>query len=513
MYYIIYINIKMSYNQQFKKDLFKLLVSNPDFISNILKYELPLPIETKDENNNTVLNRLLIENDTVNANLLLKNIKQNIYSEKIKNMLLNDQNEDGNAPIHVAILNNNQDIAKTLYKLGADMSKANKDNFIVEFPDNEKKETCNKNRLPMPPPDINMFERPRITMPPPIMDNMFDRPSINYVAEYNSQQNPNRVKPNDIKVIIEQLSGPINNRIPETLDTVNSTEMMPQQFQKRDSLDEFKFLQNFLEKSSNSNTNNRILSDNANSINTADFMQFLRQNKQMRQQEGGNNSSVNTNEFLKYISQQNIQEGGNITNQVISGTRQINKGKYETDLSSVNSTLDIKDVIDQQRGGRKSYRFNPNKIESKPKSKQKSLSSRSRSRSNGRRHTRKNKHLSSRSLSRPSSDLHQEVVDILKKNYSLSEDDARYIKAGFYHMIKDKFPNLSNMQRALKLKEISMNESEVNQMKKKLPELKEIVTKARELKKNSSPQNSNSSKTPKENKKVKDLKEKKPKKK
>lgn len=88
---------------------------------------------------------------------------------------------------------------------------------------------------------------------------------------------------------------------------------------------------------------------------------------------------------------------------------------------------------------------------------------------------------SSSSLSRPSNDLHQEVVDILINKYSLSKEEAGYVKAGLYHMVKEKFANLSNIQRAIKLKESANNEDEVKKMIKELPKLKDVVTKAREL--------------------------------
>ena len=500
----------MVYNKQLKKDLFKLVVSNPDFIYNMLKYEISMPMESKDENNNTLLNRLLIEDDVKSVNLLLNNIQKNIYDNKIKNMLLNDQNEDGNAPIHIAILNNKQDIAKMLYKLGADMTKANKDNFVVEYSDDgkEKTQTCNR-----PMPDINkeLFSRP-MTMPNPNPNS-----NISYVIEI---EKPNQIRQNEMQIILDQLSAPVRKmptnipvkRMPERilqlddLESITSTEIpirinsmgtRPPQLPQQNQMNEFDFLKNFLEKDPSSNPR---MSDNQQTISTQDFMRFLKQNKQ---QHGGANdsSSINTNEFIKYISQKNIQDGGYISNEVVSGTRKIKNtiNKYDSEVSSVNSTLDIGNIIDEQRGGRKkSFRLDHNpSISTIKEHKSKKVKRKVSLRRN-----------TSRSISRPSSDLHQEVVDILKKNYSLSEDDARYIKAGFYHMIKDKFPNLSNMQRALKLKEMSMDENEVNQMKKKLPELKEIVTKARELKKNS-PQNSSSPKSLKEPKKTKEPKEKK----
>ena len=170
----------MSYNQQFKKDLFKLVVSNPEFIHNILKYELPIPLEVKDENNNTILNRFIIENNARCANMLLDNIKKNIYSKNINQSLLNEVNNDGNAPIHLAVMNNHQEIAKKLYKLGVDLSKPNKEDFIVEFTDTDTKNSLNK-------------------------------------RSNNNMEN-----------ILEQLSVPVNQKItiPEILETITSTEIM-----------------------------------------------------------------------------------------------------------------------------------------------------------------------------------------------------------------------------------------------------------------------------------------------
>ena len=78
----------MSYNQQFQKDLFKLLVTNPEFIHNMLKYELPIPIEAKDKHNNTLLNRLLIEN-TENIKLINDKIMETKRQELSKQQICN----------------------------------------------------------------------------------------------------------------------------------------------------------------------------------------------------------------------------------------------------------------------------------------------------------------------------------------------------------------------------------------------------------------------------------------
>ena len=480
----------MSYNQQLKKDLFKLVVSNPDFIHNMLKYELPLPLDIKDDNNNTLLNKFIIENNLKCANLLLDNIKNNVYNSKLKDILLNTQNDDGNAPIHLAVMNNQQEIAKKLYKLGVDLSKPNNEDFVVEYTDTDTKKPLNRRQL-------------------------------------------NKKPQNEMQNILEQLSMPVNQQIiiPEILGTITSTEiinnfdnqprMQIQAPQRNQQMNEFDFLKNFLNKNSNEPLMLTEVSD-INSIDTNEFIKYLRDNKL---QTGGNNdTSINTNEFIKYISQQNIQNGGTDVKS-ISGVRKIKNTiqNSETDKTqSINDTLDIADLIKTQRGGArqiKPFRLG-HKATSKESSKKssRSLSKNRKSRRNKKssrslsknRKSRRNKKSSSRSLSRslsrPSSDLHQDVIDYLIKNYSLSDDDARYIKAGLYHMIKEKFANLSNMQRALKLKEMAMDQEEVKKMTKQLPQLKEIVTKAREQKQK---EKETSSKNPKETKSKKETKPKK----
>jgi pantothenate kinase len=87
-----------------------------------------------------------------------------------------------------------------------------------------------------------------------------------------------------------------------------------------------------------------------------------------------------------------------------------------------------------------------------------------------------------------------------------SEDDARYIKAGLYQQIKDKFPNLSNMQRAIKLKEMA-NAEEVKKIVVHLPKLKELVTKAREQRSKERESSEKSAKAPKKTKASKESKE------
>jgi len=319
----------MSYNQQFRKDFFKTIVSNSDLIYNMLKYELPIPLDALDENNNTVLNIFIFENNNKCANLLLDNIKKNIYNDNIAKFLLNKSNNDGNSPIHLAVINNQQEIAKKLYKLGADLSKPNNEDFIVEFSDSESKQ---------------------------IPTNIYNR--------------------NDMHNIINQLSVPINKKIPDELETITSTEVIEtkeietketietietkerietkeiiesRELQDQIKLNEFDFIKNFLDEQNNQI--NLSESSNMNSINTNDFLKYMREK---RPQNGGNisESSINTTDFIKYISQQNVQTGGNT--QTMTGVRQIqnNLKKIEqNDTQTVTDSLNIIKLIEDQRGG------------------------------------------------------------------------------------------------------------------------------------------------------------------
>lgn len=99
---------------------------------------------------------------------------------------------------------------------------------------------------------------------------------------------------------------------------------------------------------------------------------------------------------------------------------------------------------------------------------------------------KKKKYSSKRSSSHemsPSNVIHNEVIDMIK-NMGYSEEDARYIKAGLWETINKKYKDtgMSNMQRSIKMKELT-TQDEVKNIVKILPELKEKVTKARELRK------------------------------
>ena len=129
MYYTLYINI-MSNNVLLKRDLFSLLSSNPSFIRDLIKYNLNIPLDILDTNNNTILNRLIINGETESAKLLLKNISE--CDESVLNFLINTQNSDGNTSLHTAVQIEDYELASMIYKMGADVSIVNNENYAVE---------------------------------------------------------------------------------------------------------------------------------------------------------------------------------------------------------------------------------------------------------------------------------------------------------------------------------------------------------------------------------------------
>ena len=80
-----------------------------------------------------------------------------------------------------------------------------------------------------------------------------------------------------------------------------------------------------------------------------------------------------------------------------------------------------------------------------------------------------------------SSKIHDMVVQkFIELKYD--NDDARALKSGLYSMVKEKHPELSNLEKAKKMLEYLEDKFVINTLKEKLNELREIIEKARQLK-------------------------------
>ena len=221
------------------------------------------------------------------------------------------------------------------------------------------------------------------------------------------------------------------------------------------------------------------------------------------------NISVDTVAFIDFLKSKQLveQNGGKQSKNSIKGKRNINndnKINVDTATDSLGISHLIQEYLDNQNGGKK-------KKSKKVKSSRLTKSSESASSS------------SRSNLSRKTNDaskIHEDVVNIIRnmlpKLGNNDPNDAIYVKAGLYAMIKEKYPNLSNLQRANKLKDLT-TEDEIKKILNILPKLKESVTKAREQRKiekeNSNKSvNSDDIKKVKSSKKTKETKETKPKK-
>ena len=79
-----------------------------------------------------------------------------------------------------------------------------------------------------------------------------------------------------------------------------------------------------------------------------------------------------------------------------------------------------------------------------------------------------------------SSDIHNQVVASLKE-LTGNEEDARAIKAGLYGMVKEKNPELNNLDRAKKMLEYMKDKSIMKNLMDNIDDYKKIIAEARKM--------------------------------
>ena len=426
----------MSSDQQLSNSLLKLYKENKEIIHLLLDCRIRLPLFGVDEDGNNLLhlmingfkkNNMMIEPDLIGAEKILKNIQAGVYDNKTREHLLNSQNKEKNTPAHLAVMKRQFKIVNMMEKLGANLKLPNNNKEIIQNTDSESSFQPNTNTKKQELLNGKELDSVTITAsaPAPIATSI-----------------PEKSKPLTDSPTSINTSNFINNENQSNILSATSPDSIPPNKQNQ-------------------------LTESSDDISTDGFIKFLNKNK--NQTGGKHSSSIKGRRSIKHYSE----------------SEQANS---ESSLSE-SDTLGIADVIAQYQIGGKSKSRSKSKSKSRSKSKSKSKSksrsvSRPKSRSKSKSKSRSKPKHKSRSVSRKnkeSSDIHAEVVEIIKK-MGYSEDDARYIKAGLYNKVKENFANLGNMQRALKLKELTTQE-EVEKMAKLIPKLKELVTKAREQRK------------------------------
>ena len=472
-------------NTKLEKNLLNLYNSDKEFIHKFLQYNLEIPLDVKNSNNDTLLHLMIKNKDYIGIDLLFNYINTSCSSsQKLK--LIDAQDNQLNTPIHIAVKNDQQNVAERLHKMGATMGIPNNEDFMVLMSDDNPKTTQKsesnlvkqkktKNDILNGLTDLTIGDSDSSNFF--IINNGKINNSNNYLLNDNDNNilnvNKNRLKDsfneqhmesnNDIGDIYNKLSSNLNNgkvnnnnRNLNDYDIGDIGEIYDNMFMRSNNRNDDDKLKNLNIFTSDNNDNK------TDTVSTDGFIEFIKKNGMInRNQFGGMRDSIN-----------GVRKINTTINDLLN----------EESVNMTSDSLGIANILQNksQIGGRKK------KSKSKKTSK-KSKSSRS-SRS------------SSRSQ-RPSSDIHIEVVDIIKK-MGYSEEDARFIKAGLYQLVKDSFPDVSNAQKALKLKEKAENRDEVKKMAAHLPKLKEIVTKAREQRKNDSVKDSKK----KESKESKELK-------
>lgn len=482
-------------NRKLEKELPKLYLSDRDFVHKLLDYEIPVPLLGKDRNNNTLLHSMIMEKDFKGIDMFLTNIKN--YDRETRNQILNSQNNQKNTPIHLAVLGGLQNVAKKLDKMGVDKTIANADDLVIKMTETETNFNSSSDTYDSIGRRSSLNKQNQVELTDVSSTSDSNR---QYQSNVGMQQNDDTQLNNLInKLFVQQTPQTVNRQNRQNqfnLTSISSTDQVEelenkkrQQNQLRqnlaNNLNEQQFLNNFL--TSNTSRNNNFpnvvpvqLSETSpvsDQISTSDFIKFIKQ-KANTQIGGGSRKSTNQ-------STSQLKGSRKIQNDQAWGKKKLD---YDvSDIQTASDSLGIAKLIDQTQDGGKKRKNKKSSSKSSKRSSSLRLRSSSRSSSMGRKHISSRSRSSSRSSRsrstsrsvKPSTDVHMEVTEIIKK-MGYSEEDARYIKAGLYQMVKDKFSNLSNMQRAIKLKEVATPE-EVQKMASHLPKLKELVTKAREL--------------------------------
>ena len=107
-------------NNNFSRNIIKIYKVNPVSIKIIFDYNLVKgPINYDDENGNNLIHHIVLNNDISTLSSVLNHIN---YFNILSTGVINHQNNNGDTPMHLAVRQNNEEIAKLLDKAGANLS-------------------------------------------------------------------------------------------------------------------------------------------------------------------------------------------------------------------------------------------------------------------------------------------------------------------------------------------------------------------------------------------------------
>lgn len=131
---------------KFLQDIIQVYNETPKAIEIVLKYKLiNTPHDTVDSTGHNLVHHMVLKNDERTLVALLNYFLHN--SSLTKKKMLNAQNNDGDTPMHIAVRNGNEKIAKMLDEAGTNKRIKNKKGEFIESSEDEKQDSINLSLL------------------------------------------------------------------------------------------------------------------------------------------------------------------------------------------------------------------------------------------------------------------------------------------------------------------------------------------------------------------------------
>ena len=458
---------------------------NKNNFEDMLKNNLVNPKILMEQNNlgETVLHHLIKSNDNKCVENVLNFVKNNL-SRTEKQKFIDTQDENGNTAFHLATQKRAFDIATLLDIYGANKKIPNNNNEIIdvdtEFTDSSDQINCgdrqkiNKlvHNIIKPNKNYNNFseELNSVQQNNKKMLSEKEEEWPKTLDEVNETDNKNNTD-NSLSIELENLilsensnkktktkkennltESPKSTELPESFDDIILTDSSKS---KSDSNKKKNFINNFFDNFFGS----KQKGGNASDKYTSDF----NSSSTMNLNENMSEFETSTSEFLKYIDNKINQQGGR-RNKASSKSKGKTKSKSRN-IKSLSSSKSSKSSVSSfsskssdlsSLGSLSSYSSDLSSLGSNSSVSDLdmiSLSSFGFSNLKGggkRKKTKKSKYSISREFSK-SDEIHKEVIKMIQ-DLGYSEQEARIIKAGLYTYTKDKHPELTNYERAVKMK-------------------------------------------------------------
>jgi hypothetical protein len=489
------------------KNIILLYKKDKNNFEEMLKNNLVNPKVLMEQNNNgeTVLHHLIKSNDNKCVENVLNFVKSN-FSRSDKQKFIDTQDENGNTALHLATQNRLFDLATLLDIYGANKKIPNNNNEIIdidtEFTDSSEQINCgdkqkiNKliNNIIKPTKDYNEYSQNMSEQWSASSDINLDK-ILNQRDTNQIQKLPNFTEewPKTLDDIADDEEKNKKNNSESELD-IKLEELILSESSKK--IKKTKKVNTKLTESTESSLEDIIISeDSSKKKNKKNFITNFFDNLFNKKQKGGHRSesidstSLNlndtntmsefeTSEFLKYIDNKINQQGGKKNKKSNkkskskkSKSRNI-KSLSKSSISSFSSKSSDSSFSSKSSNSSSSSKLS-NSSESSTISNLDMMSlssfnyletehifeksanlkggrSKKYKKSKKSKGSKKSKYSASREFSKADS-IHQEVIKMIQ-DLGYSEQEARIIKAGLYSYTKDKHPELSNYDRAVKMR-------------------------------------------------------------